>query len=346
LNLANENDFVLIVAWLLGALRAGGPYPVLAIAGEQGSAKTVLSKLLRAVIDPSVAPVRALPRDERELFIAASNGHVLAFDNLSGLPPWLSDTLCRLTSGGAFSTRRLFTDQDEILFAAARPVILNGIEDVITWPDLADRAIPLMLAPIADRQRRPENALWREFELARPHILGALLDAAAQGLCMLPGVRLQRLPRMADFALWATACESAFRPAGTLEAAYSNNRRAAIENIVDADPVAALVREIMADKAQWRGSASDLLQIGANRSGWPKSPRALAGRLLRAQSFLRTLGIEIAFGREGRFGTRTIRITAIGESQSDDTVSIVSRVSDNGHGAGPKHSPPGLERAL
>ena len=173
LNLASENDFVLVVAWLLGALRAGGPYPILAIAGEQGSAKTVLSKILRAVIDPNVAPVRALPRDERELFIAASNGHVLAFDNLSGLPPWLSDTLCRLTSGGAFSTRRLFTDQDEILFAAARPVILNGIEDIITRPDLADRAILLMLAPIAERQRRPENALWREFELARPHMLGA-----------------------------------------------------------------------------------------------------------------------------------------------------------------------------
>ena len=212
LNLASENDFVLVVAWLLGALRAGGPYPVLAIAGEQGSAKTVLSKLLRALIDPSVAPVRALPRDERELFISASNGHVLAFDNLSGLPPWLSDTLCRLTSGGAFSTRRLFTDQDEILFAAARPVILNGIEDIITRPDLADRAILLMLAPIAERQRRPETALWREFELARPHILGALLDAAAHGLQMLPQVRLQWLPRMADFALWVAACESDFAP--------------------------------------------------------------------------------------------------------------------------------------
>src|SRR5436190_19242037 len=79
----------------------------------------------------------ALPRDERELFISASNGHVLAFDNVSGLPSWLSDTLCRLASGSAFSTRRLFTDQDEILFAAARPVILNGIEDIITRPDLA-----------------------------------------------------------------------------------------------------------------------------------------------------------------------------------------------------------------
>src|SRR5262249_29508174 len=162
---------------------------------------------------------------------------------------------------------------------------------------------------------RPEHALWREFELARPHILGALLDAAAHGLQMLPQVRLKRLPRMADFALWATACESAFRPSGALQTAYSNNRRASIENITVAGPVADLVREMMADRAQWTGSASDLLQVGANRSGWPKSPRALAGRLRRAQGFLRTLGIEIAFAREGRFGTRIIRITAIGENQ-------------------------------
>ena len=288
LNLASDNDFVLVVAWLFGALRAGGPFPVLAIAGEQGSAKTVLSKLLRALIDPNVAPVRALPRNERELFIAAGNSHVLAFDNLSGLPPWLSDALCRLTSGGAFSTRRLFTDHDEILFAAARPIILNKIEEVITRPDLADRAILLMLAPIAERQRRPETALWREFELARPHILGALLDAAAHGVRLLPHVRLRRLPRMADFALWATACESAFRPAGAFEAAYDNNRRDAIESIVDADPVAVHVRELMADRAQWTGSASDLLQVGINiggnamaawpRSGWPKIPaHSLAG---------------------------------------------------------------------
>jgi hypothetical protein len=204
-----------------------------------------------------------------------------------------------------------------------------------------------MLAPIAERQRRPEHALRREFELARPHILGALLDAAAHGLHMLPRVRLKRSPRMADFALWATACEGAFRPAGTVETAYSNNRRDAIENLVDADPVAALVRELMADRAQWTGSASDLLQVGPSRTGWPKSPRALAGRLRRAQTFLRTVGIEIAFGREGRFGTRTITITAIGENQLLDTVSIVStvsRVSDNRHGADLNHPRPDWNR--
>jgi hypothetical protein len=346
LNLASESDFVLVVAWLLGALQAGGPYPLLAISGEQGSAKTVLSKVLRAVIDPSVAPVRALPRDERELFIAANNSHVLAFDNLSGLPPWLSDTLCRLTSGGAFSARRLFTDRDEILLTAARPVILNGIEDIVTRPDLADRAILLMLEPIAERQRQPEHAFWQEFELARPHILGALLDAVAHGLQMLPRVRLTRLPRMADFALWATACESAIRPAGTFEAAYAKNRRDAIENVIDIDPVASLVREIMADRAQWTGRASDLLQVGTNRSGWPKNPRALAGRLRRAQTFLRTLGIEIVFGREGRLGTRTIRITVVSDSRCHNTVSTVGRVSNNGHGAGLTESRPQPEQPL
>src|SRR5262249_52120860 len=110
LNLSNKNDFVLVVAWLLAALRPGGPYPLLAISRQQGSAKTVLSKLLRALVDPNVAPVRALPRDERELMIAANNGHLLSFDNLSGLPAWLSDALCRIASGGSFAVRRLYTD--------------------------------------------------------------------------------------------------------------------------------------------------------------------------------------------------------------------------------------------
>jgi hypothetical protein len=114
--LSSRNDFVLVVAWLLAALRPGGPYPLLAISGEQGSAKTVLSKMLKALIDPNVAPVRALPREERELMIAANNGHLLAFDNVSNLPTWLSDGLCRLASGGSFAVRQLYTDDEEVLF--------------------------------------------------------------------------------------------------------------------------------------------------------------------------------------------------------------------------------------
>jgi len=310
-NILNESDFVLIIAWLLAALRATGPYPLLAISGEQGSAKTVLSKLLRALIDPNVAPVRALPREERELMIAANNGHLLAFDNLSGVPPWLSDALCRLASGGSFAVRQLYTDDEEILFKAARPTLLNGIEDVISRPDLADRAIFLTLGPIREQQRRSETELWREFELARPAILGALLDAAAHGLKAMGSVHSERLPRMADFALWATACETGLWPAGTFTRAYTVNRKAALDDIIDADPIATCVREFMSERSSWTGSATDLLRISLERSrqtsgrtGWPKNPRALAGHLRRAQTFLRAIGIEVAFNREGRAGNR------------------------------------------
>jgi len=245
LNLASRDDFVLIVAWLLAALRPNGPYPLLAISGEQGSAKTVLSKLLKALIDPNSAAVRSLSREERELMIAANNGYLLAFDNVSGLHVWLSDSFCRLASGGSFAVRRLYSDDEEVLFEAARPILLNAIEEVINRPDLGDRAIFLTLAPIGEAQRRPENGLWREFEIVRPHILGALLDAVVHGLRTLGRVHPERLPRMADFAIWAAACETALWPAGTFARAYAANRRTAVEGIIDADPVAACVRDIM-----------------------------------------------------------------------------------------------------
>jgi hypothetical protein len=341
LNLSTRSDFVLVVAWLLATLRPDGPYPLLAISGEQGSAKTVLSKMLKALVDPNAAPVRALPREERELMIAANNGHLLAFDNLSGLPVWLSDALCRLATGGSLAVRQLYSDDEEVLFQAARPLLVNGIEDVISRPDLADRGIFLTLAPIGEPQRRSEAELWREFEIARPRMLGALLDAAVRGLRTLPNVRLTSLPRMADFALWATACEPALWPAGTFARAYDANRRAAVEAIIEADPVAACVRTLMAKRGSWAGTASDLLRaasglVGHKISNWPQNPAALAGRLRRAQTFLRIQGIEISFTREGRAGTRAIRISAGVENRATivsgvSTVSTVSAVSSGRH---------------
>src|SRR5262249_8536185 len=153
-----------------------------------------------------------------------------------------SDTLCRLATGGGFAVRQLYTDQDEVLFDAARPVILNGIEDIVERPDLADRALFLTLEPIPEERRRPEAQLWSDFEAERPRILGALLDAAAEGLKRLSHTSLPKLRRMADFALWATACETALWPAGTFWSAYCNNRDAAVEGVIEADPVATAVR--------------------------------------------------------------------------------------------------------
>jgi hypothetical protein len=326
LNVRSDADFVLVIAWTLACLRNRGPYPVMVLSGEQGSAKSTFSAILRALLDPNTAPLRALPREDRDLFIAASNGHVLAFDNVSGLPAWISDTLCRLATGGGFAVRQLYSDQDEVLFDAARPVLLNGIEDIVTRPDLADRALFLTLEPIPEERRRPEQELWAAFEAERPRILGALLDAVAKGLAMLPHTRLDRLPRMADFALWATACETALWPAGTFWSAYCGNRDEAVEGVIDADPIAAAVRAVMAARTEWTGTASELLGALAELAGeriakskaWPDSPRALAGRLRRAATFLRKIGIEIGFEREGRARTRIIRI-ATGPSSAPET---------------------------
>jgi hypothetical protein len=166
--------------------------------------------------------------------------------------------------------------------------------------------------------------------------LGALLDATVHGLRTLPGLRLTSLPRMADFALWATACERGLWPATTFARAYDANRRAAVEVIIGADPVAACVRTLMAERDSWAGTASDLLRVasalaGTKVSNWPQNPGALAGRLRRAQTFLRILGIEVSFTREGRAGTRTIRISA-GVENPATIVSAVSSVSDGCHG--------------
>jgi hypothetical protein len=351
LNVRSDNEFILTVAWVLAALRDRGPYPVLALFGEHGAAKSTFGKLLRALIDPNILPLRAPPREDRDLFIAATNGHVVGFDNLSALLDWISDTLCRLSTGGGFATRQLYTDQDEVLLNATRPVILNGIEEVVNRPDLADRAIFLTLAPIPDGKRRPEAELWAAFEAARPRILGALLDAVAAGLERLPEIRLEQLPRMADFAIWATACETALRhqdgrswEEGTFMKAYVGNIDAAVETVLDANPVATAVRTLMANQTEWTGTATDLLALlerivgekAARAKTWPADATRLGGKLRRAATFLRKVGIETSIGdREGHARTRTITITSILQQEKEgNTAPAASAASAKTNGSG------------
>jgi len=318
ININKAGDFRLLVAYIVAALRDRGPYPILALRGEEGTGKSTLVRIIRSLVDPNKVPLRTLPRGEHDLYIAASNGRLLAFDNVSTLPPWLSDALCRLASGGGFATRMLYTDRDEVLIDVTRASLLNGIEDFVASPDLADRCIFIHLTPIADDERRDEAELNAGFEAARPAILGALLDAVAHGLREWPRTRLKAKPRMADFARWATACEGAMFEPGNFEDAYRRNRKAAITDVVEADMVAEALRTFMRTCEEWSGTAAELGErleglVGerqAKSKAWPDSPRALRARLQRAQAPLRKIGIVLTFDRASRKQAIRIRTEA------------------------------------
>ena len=330
-----DDEFVLAIAWALAVLRDYGPYPVLVVSGEPGSAKSTFSRILCSLLDPNSSPLHTIPRIERDLFISATNQHLLAFDNLSGLTPWISDAFCRISSGGGFAVRKLFTDQDEMIFNAQRPILLNGIEDVVTRSDLADRAIYLHLNPIEEEQRRPEHEFWKEFENVRPMVLGALLDAVSLGLRNLPDTELNTYPRMADFARWGAACETANFPEGTFLRAYCSNRNDVIENVLEADPAAQAIRSLMEKRTEWSGTATDLLTVLSDTAdkrtlkniSWPANARTLSSKLHRSCPFLRKIGIVIEFKKEGRKRTRMIYISRAPENE-DKSASAASAASE------------------
>jgi hypothetical protein len=317
LNVAAEDDFKLIVAWLLAALRPAGPFPLLAICGEAGSAKSTAAKVLRSLVDPNTAPLRSSPRDERDLFISAANSACLVFDNLSAIPAWLSDALCRVATGGSFATRTLHTDADETMFDVSRPVLLTSVGEVIARSDLADRAVLVTLASISEARRVADDEFNRRLEAARPRILGALLDAVAVGLRDLPNVKLDRMPRMANFVRWTRACETALWKPGSIQEAFDRNVADAVDSVLEADPVAvALMSLIAANNGHWRGRGEQLLSQlvawapeGATRDkSWPRDPTRLSGRLTLASPTLRRKGIDVVKGKSN--GERFIEVRA------------------------------------
>jgi phage/plasmid primase-like uncharacterized protein len=185
-NVPDDSAFVLTVAFILAAMRPVGPYPVLSLHGAAGTAKSTFTEVVRRLVDPGKPMLRSLPREKEDFFIAAHNNHVIALENISHIPTWISDLMCQLATGGGHSRREPYTAMDETVFDAQRPQVLNGIEDFVLRGDLADRAVPLVLQAIEQDKRRHESKFWPEFEAAVPGIFGALLTALANGLKHLP----------------------------------------------------------------------------------------------------------------------------------------------------------------
>jgi hypothetical protein len=323
INVGSDDNWMLCLAWLVAALRPSGPYPILLLQGEQGSAKSTMAKLLRRITDPVVAPVRTPPRSDRDLLIAASNSWVIAYDNLSGVQHWLSDALCRLATGGGFSTRELYTDSDEVIFDAMRPVILNGIDHLAERADLAERSVILHLPRIPPEKRQDERLLYADFEREFPLIFGALLTAVSVALSRIDHVKLDSKPRMADFALWASAAAPGLGiDPEALLAAYRGNRAEAVEETLEGDVVASALLEWLGGQASdqagcWEGTCKQLMphlesiasETTRKSQAWPKTPRALSSRLRRIATFMREVGVEITFHPKSARGERRLSIS-------------------------------------
>lgn len=317
----DPTDWPLYVGWLVGTLRPRGPYAILLVHGEQGSAKSTLVRVSRALVDPNEAPVRREPKNGQDLIVAARNGLVVAFDNVSTLPQELSDDLARLATGSGFGARQLYTDLEEVIVHVARPIAVNGIEEVATKGDVLDRSLVLMLPTIS--RYEDEDAFWDEFQKAHARILGALLDAVSCALANLESTPAPNI-RMADFARWVNAAEPALglNPGSFIDT-YRDNRAGAVqltlENSLLTQPVQLLAEE------GFEGSATELLdrlialagEDTSKKRGWPTRPNLLSGQLRRLAPAFRRVGVDVEFVRGRRI--RTIRITAleqIGEESS------------------------------
>jgi hypothetical protein len=340
INVSSDDEWMLIASWLVATMHPHGPYPVLGLHGEKGATKSSATRFLRNLVDPSQAPARGMPKDDQTLAIYAKNSRVLAFENLSHIPAWFSDALCTYSTGAGQAYRTHYTNDEETIFSAKCPVVLNGITELAQRGDLLDRSIVVTLQAIPEHQRKSEKEIKAAYEQARPRLVGALLDVVSAALRNLPTTRLPRLPRMADFALWTVAAESAlgWKPGAWMDA-YTTNRENAVSIELEASPLAGAVIKLLErqDSHAWEGLATALLhdltcvaEDEALRSPkWPKDSTRLSGDLRRLAGSLRQQGIDSTFHRLNKGTQITLVQRSVADGVADLQRSVAKSVAKN-----------------
>jgi len=326
----SDADWSLVLAWLCAALTPSPPHPLLALLGEQGTGKSTATRLVVEVIDPSPVPLRPAPRDEDQWSVAAASSWVVGLDNLSGVAPWFSDSLCRAVTGAGSIRRRLYTDDDVAVLAFRRAVVANGIDFGDLRGDLADRMLAVELNVIGDDQRREEaDIAMRADEHAA--VLGGLLDLAVEVLAVFPGVRLDRMPRMADFARIVAAVDQV-RGTDSL-ARYLSQRGQLAETVVEGDQFATEIRHLADANQRWTGTSGELLAALTTSEQrrpkpWPATERAASAALSRVAPALRQLGYTVTRDREAGTGRRLWTLLAPGaDPTSEESRQTPSRPS-------------------
>ncbi len=300
--------FPQLVSWMIMAFRPTGPYPLLAMGGSQNAGKTFACEMIRNLTDPNLCPLRTPPKEPRDIAITATNSWVFGLDNLSNIPPWMSDCLARIATGMYFTTRANYTDRDEAMFHAKRPILLNGIGDTVVASDLLRRTLRIDLDEITDEDHKPEKLLRAQFQIAAPRILGALLDGVVSALQNVSSEDDDHGHSMDDFYRWAVAAEPAMPwPVGTFAKVYAGGQRDADDVAIENSTIGAFVMELAGEGA-WQGTATQLQEKLRTLAGhditktpskpWPRNATRLSNDLKRLVPNLRATGILVEWKRE------------------------------------------------
>jgi hypothetical protein len=321
-NLAEDNgdNRVLLLVEIIHFLIPEIPHVILDLYGPQGSTKTTLFKLIRSLIDPSSVEVLSIPRDERELVQQLSHHWCAFYDNVGSLRWWASDALCRAATGGGFTKRELYTDDDDVVYNYRRCIGLNSINIAAQRPDLLDRCLLIGLKHIPNDKRKTEETLWQEFDRVKGEILGGFLDALSKAIKIYPTIKLDELHRMADFVKWGCAISEALGiDQKKFLAAYDANVELHTEEAARSSPVAEVVLKFMDGKLLWEGSPSELygkllettkeMGVSTRQKSWPKAPNTLIRRINELVPALAQFGYEIVETRKNK--TRIIRINTV-----------------------------------
>lgn len=327
-NLKDKHQQLLFLVYLVSCFVPDIPHPIPVLYGSQGAAKSTFLRVLRRIIDPSSLELLSFPTKKAQLVQQLSHHWAPYYDNVTTIPEWLSDSLCRAVTGEGFSKRELYTDDEDVIYSFKCCIGINGINIAAQKADLLDRSILFGLERIDSKQRKDETKFWNDFKELQPIIIGGVFNTLAKAIEIRPSIILEELPRMADFALWGCAIAKALGyEQEEFLTAYQANLDEQNEEAIREHPVATAVRSFMEKReyAEWQGSSTELLNvleviaeeqsINIKQKLWPKAPQALSRRLNEVKTNLNNIGIVINTSHGAK---RLITISGDGINDNSD----------------------------
>jgi hypothetical protein len=313
-NLKEDQDRILLKVYIVSLFIPDIPHAMLILHGEKGSAKSTLQTLIKLLVDPGKPVLLTIHNDRTEFIQQLGHNYTAYYDNVKNAPGWLSDEACKAVTGVGNTKRKLYSDDDDIVYEYRRCLGFNGINISLTEPDALDRSMMIELERIAKEKRRVESDIIAAFLELRPRLLGYIFDILVKSLQIKSIVSLNDLPRMADFALWGEAIARAmgYSELEFIKAYYDNIGKQnieAIENHPLGQSVAKFYDEEIDGKSSvWEGQPAELLErleiiaqthrINTHHKLWPKEVRWLTRRLNQIRSnLLEGLGIDITIDR-------------------------------------------------